>query len=119
MATTIEQTDVLSILHDLAQLLSGSLDSHIALERVMDAAIAATGAERGFLLLDKPGKGIEVEVARSFQKEDIKDPAFTASRMAGIAAEPESASTMMMSKPCAAKERMLASSFSGLPPASA
>lgn len=79
MATTLEQTDVLSTLHELSQLLSSTLEPSVVLERVMDAAIAATRAERGFLLLDKPGQGFQVEVARNFRKEDIRDPAFNAS----------------------------------------
>jgi class 3 adenylate cyclase/GAF domain-containing protein len=79
MPTTIAPTDALSTLHDLAQLLSSSVEPAVMLERVMDAAISATGAERGFLLLDRDGKALQVEVARNFQKEDLKDPTFNAS----------------------------------------
>jgi len=80
MATALADDGVLNTLHDIGQVLSSGLDRDVMLERIMDAVIAATGAERAFLLLDEPGKGLEVQVARNFRKEDLKEPAFAASK---------------------------------------
>lgn len=51
-----------------------------ALQRLMDSVIDSTGAERGFLLLNQPGRGLQFVAARNFQKEDVDHPRFAACR---------------------------------------
>lgn len=80
MATMLAETNVLSTLHDVAQTLSSGVSRDAMLERIMDAVISATSAERGFLLLNQPGTGLQVQAARNFRHEDLKDPAFAASK---------------------------------------
>lgn len=47
-------------------------DPDAVLELAMDSAVELTGAERGFVLLaDADGQGIEVAVARNFDREDL------------------------------------------------
>jgi transcriptional regulator with GAF, ATPase, and Fis domain len=50
------------------------------LEAALDEAIAATAAERGFLLLSREGKRAEVAVARNLDRDTIKQPRFRLSR---------------------------------------
>jgi serine/threonine-protein kinase PknK len=50
------------------------------LEAALDEAIAATAAERGFLLLSREGKRAEVSVARNLDRDTIKQPRFRLSR---------------------------------------
>lgn len=49
-------------------------------ELIMDGALSLTGAERGFLVLVKPGVGIDIKVARNLRKEHIEHPRFQFSR---------------------------------------
>ena len=80
MATMVAEKDALATLHDVARVLSSGADREEMLEHIMDAVIAATGAERGFLVLKQPGAGLQVQVARNFRREDLSDPAFSASK---------------------------------------
>ncbi|HLG70278.1 MAG TPA: adenylate/guanylate cyclase domain-containing protein [Chloroflexota bacterium] len=51
-----------------------------ALQRLMDSVIASTGAERGFLLLNMPGRGLQFAAARDFKQEEVDHPRFAACR---------------------------------------
>lgn len=53
-----------SILMESVEALYGTEDPGALLERALDRAITVMGAERGFLLLEQPGAGLEVVVAR-------------------------------------------------------
>jgi PAS domain S-box-containing protein len=80
MPTITADSTVLSTLHEVAQLLTSGLDRDSTLQRLIDVLTEALGAERGFLLLDKPGGGLQVEAARNFRKEEIDAPSFDASK---------------------------------------
>jgi GAF domain-containing protein len=47
---------------------------------ILDTALELTGAERGFLILVKPGVGIDIKAARNLRKEHIEHPRFQFSR---------------------------------------
>ncbi len=55
-------------------------DESRLLEAALDEAIAASGAERGFLLLKRGGKRAEIAVARNLDRDTIKQPRFRMSR---------------------------------------
>jgi transcriptional regulator with GAF, ATPase, and Fis domain len=59
-------------LHAFALELLGNYELEPLLERLMDAAIELTGAEKGFLLLVE-GDGLAVKVARNLARENIED----------------------------------------------
>jgi transcriptional regulator with GAF, ATPase, and Fis domain len=63
----------------IARALNESRDLTRLLTQIVDEAIALCGAERGFLLLGKPGEHT-VEVARNFAQEEIGSPEFKMSR---------------------------------------
>jgi phosphoserine phosphatase RsbU/P len=79
-----EQRDRLSLLYQLSQTFNSSLDLDEVLNRVMDEIIAATRAERGFVMLkeDDP-EGVQrlvFRVARGMDQKTIEDPQFQISR---------------------------------------
>jgi transcriptional regulator with GAF, ATPase, and Fis domain/tetratricopeptide (TPR) repeat protein len=51
--------------------LNSTLETSAILGMALDAAIDLTGAERGFIILDDPGKGRHVPVARNVDREQI------------------------------------------------
>ncbi|HLY65139.1 MAG TPA: adenylate/guanylate cyclase domain-containing protein [Chloroflexota bacterium] len=80
MPPTVLEAETFAVLHEIAQLLSSALGRDAILQQVMDAVIAVTGAERGFILLQEAGKGFQVAAARNFEKEAIQEPSFNVSR---------------------------------------
>lgn len=72
--------DRLALLYRLSQTFSSSLDLDEVLNRVMDEVIAATRAERGFVMLREPDGDLAFRVARGMERETIDDPQFQVSR---------------------------------------
>jgi sigma-B regulation protein RsbU (phosphoserine phosphatase) len=70
----------LDLLYRLSQTFSSSLDLDEVLNRVMDEVIAATRAERGFVMLREPDGELSFRVARGMARETIDDPQFQISR---------------------------------------
>jgi signal transduction histidine kinase len=72
LADSEEQTR-LAALFRVSQTLGNSLNLHEVLDQVMDAVIALTGAERGFLMLLDPDTGdLDLRVARNFEQETLQ-----------------------------------------------
>ena len=70
----------LNLLYQLTQTFNSSLDLDEVLNRVMDEVIAATHAERGFvMLLEQEGK-LAFRVARGIDQTTINEPQFQVSR---------------------------------------
>ncbi len=63
----------------IARALNEEQDLSRLLTRIVDAAIALSGAERGFLILGQ-GEESTVEVARNFAQEEVHTPEFKISR---------------------------------------
>jgi signal transduction histidine kinase len=72
--------DRLELLYRLSQAFNSSLDLDQVLDRVMDEVIAATGAERGFVMLDEPGGQLSFRAARGMDRATIDAPEFEVSR---------------------------------------
>jgi phosphoserine phosphatase RsbU/P len=76
--------DRLALLYQLTQTFNSSLDLDEVLNRVMDEVIAATRAERGFVMLkgNRPDGShkLEFRVARGIDQTIIEDPQFQISR---------------------------------------
>ncbi len=82
--------DRLAMLYQLTQAFNSTLDLEEVLNRVMDEVIAATHAERGFVMLieEKPSAGREdssqqklaFKVARGLDQKTIEEPQFQISR---------------------------------------
>jgi serine phosphatase RsbU (regulator of sigma subunit) len=72
--------DRLALLHRLTRTFNSSLDLNYVLDRVMDEVIAATRAERGFLMLRDAGGQLVFRVARGMDQQTIQAPAFQISR---------------------------------------
>jgi sigma-B regulation protein RsbU (phosphoserine phosphatase) len=72
--------DRLDLLYRLSQTFNSSLDLDQVLNRVMDEVIAATRAERGFVMLREPDGRLSFRVARGMERETIDDPQFQISR---------------------------------------
>lgn len=73
-------TDRLALLYRISQTFNSSLDLTTVLDRVMDEVIAATRAERGFLMLREPDGKLVFRVARGLEQQIIESPAFQVSR---------------------------------------
>jgi sigma-B regulation protein RsbU (phosphoserine phosphatase) len=73
-------TDRLASLYRISQTFSSSLDLDEVLDRVMDEVIAATRAERGFLMLRDAGGQLTFRVARGMDQLAIESPEFQVSR---------------------------------------
>jgi GAF domain-containing protein len=67
-------------LERVSRLVKEEKDRGKLFELIMDCALGITGAERGFLVLVKPGVGIDIKVARNLRKEHIEHPRFQFSR---------------------------------------
>lgn len=72
--------DRLALLYRLSQTFNSSLDLDEVLNRVMDEVIAATRAERGFVMLHETGERPVFRVARGMDQNTIDDPQFQISR---------------------------------------
>jgi PAS domain S-box-containing protein len=78
-ATQIELSQ-LRILADSTALINSTLDTHAALEQIMDTVIQLTGAERGYIVLRNHETGeLEFRVARGIDKEQLSRPEMTSS----------------------------------------
>lgn len=75
--------DRLALLYHLSQTFNSSLDLDEVLNRVMDEVIAATQAERGFVMLVEPGAAegeLAFRAARGMDQRTIEEPRFLVSR---------------------------------------
>jgi sigma-B regulation protein RsbU (phosphoserine phosphatase) len=72
--------DRLALLYRLSQAFNSSLDLDTVLNRVVDEVIAATHAERGFVVLLKDDGSPDFRVARGMDQGTIDDPYFQVSR---------------------------------------
>jgi sigma-B regulation protein RsbU (phosphoserine phosphatase) len=72
--------DRLALLYRLSQTFNSSLDLDEVLNRVMDEVVAATRAERGFVMLREPGGQLVFRVARGMDQQAIEEPQFQVSR---------------------------------------
>jgi serine phosphatase RsbU (regulator of sigma subunit) len=77
---TQPSSDRLALLYRLSQTFNSSLDLDEVLNRVMDEVIAATRAERGFVMLCEADGRLVFRVARGMDREKIDDPQFQISR---------------------------------------
>jgi len=76
-----KEREHLHALQAVGAAINSSLELRQVLQEVMDAIIALTGAERGFLmLLDEETRELEVQVARNIQRETIQEASFEVSR---------------------------------------
>ena len=73
-------SDRLALLYRLSRTFNSSLDLDEVLNRVMDEVIAATRAERGFVMLREADGRLIFRVARGMDRETIDDPQFQISR---------------------------------------
>jgi sigma-B regulation protein RsbU (phosphoserine phosphatase) len=73
-------TERLALLYRLSQTFNSSLDLDEVLNRVMDEVIAATRAERGFVMLREADGRLVFHVARGMGQETIEEPHFQVSR---------------------------------------
>jgi len=73
-------SDRLALLYRLSQTFNSSLELDEVLNRVMDEVIAATRAERGFVMLREADGRLIFRVARGMDQETIDDPQFQVSR---------------------------------------
>jgi sigma-B regulation protein RsbU (phosphoserine phosphatase) len=70
----------LASLYRVSQVFNSSLDLGEVLDRVMDEVIAATRAERGFLMLREADGSLGFRVARGLDRQTIEGPEFQVSR---------------------------------------
>jgi len=77
---TETSVDRLALLYRVSQAFSSSLDLDEVLNRVMDEVIAATRAERGFLMLRDANDQLAARAARGLDQRTIEDSAFQVSR---------------------------------------
>jgi signal transduction histidine kinase len=70
----------LDLLYRLSQTFNSSLDLYQVLNRVMDEVIAATDAERGFVMLRESDGRLGFRAARGMDRETIDHPEFQISR---------------------------------------
>jgi transcriptional regulator with GAF, ATPase, and Fis domain len=69
-----EKEDRLLRLQRIAKALNSELHLDRLLAIIMDHVVELAGAERGFLVLGKPGQPAEVRVARNFEREEVPAP---------------------------------------------
>jgi sigma-B regulation protein RsbU (phosphoserine phosphatase) len=72
--------DRLSLLYRVSQAFNSSLDFEEVLRRVMDEVIAATRAERGFVVLRDAAGGLDFRAARGMDQTTLEAPEFQISR---------------------------------------
>lgn len=77
---TLDTTGHLALLYRISQTLNSSLDLDEVLNRLIDEVIAATRAERGFLVLRDPDGSLVFRAARGLDQRRIEDPEFQISR---------------------------------------
>jgi serine phosphatase RsbU (regulator of sigma subunit) len=77
---TASHTDRLELLYRLSQAFNSSLDLDQVLERVIDEVIAATHAERGFIMLRAADGQLAFRAARGIDRRTIEEPKFEISR---------------------------------------
>ncbi|PJF37035.1 MAG: hypothetical protein CUN49_02475, partial [Candidatus Thermofonsia Clade 1 bacterium] len=70
----------LAKLYEVSRVIGASLDLQTVLNQVMDAIIALTGAERGFLLIQDDDGNLTIPVRRNFDQETIGMEAVSISR---------------------------------------
>lgn len=73
-------TDRLALLYRVSQTFNSSLDLDEVLNSVIDEVIAATRAERGFLMLRDGGGQLSFRAARGMDHRSIDEPEFQVSR---------------------------------------
>jgi len=73
-------TDRLALLYRVSQTFNSSLDLDQVLEQVMDEVIAATKAERGFLMLAQDGGDLFFRAARGMDQRTLDEADFHVSR---------------------------------------
>lgn len=82
--TSDESTDLpaerLSLVYELSQTFNSSLDLEDLLNTLIDEVIAATSAERGFVVLREEDDSFEFRSARGMEHETIGDPDLEISR---------------------------------------
>ncbi len=76
----LEGADRLAFLYRISGTFNSTLDLDQVLKNVMDEVIAATQAERGFLVLREPDGSLVFRAARGLDQQTIEDPAFQVSR---------------------------------------
>ena len=76
----LEGADRLAFLYRISGTFNSSLDLDQVLNYVMDEVIAATRAERGFLVLRGNDGRLDFRAARGLDQQTIEDPAFQVSR---------------------------------------
>ncbi len=75
------QVEQIAKLYNVTRLIGSSLELQTVLDKVMDAVIDLTNAERGFLmLLGDDNQTLSVKVARNFDEETIESSTFALSR---------------------------------------
>ncbi len=79
-STQQPSSDRFALLYRLSQTFNSSLDLGEVLNRVMDEVIAATRAERGFVMLRDAKEQLIFRVARGMEQETIDQPQFQVSR---------------------------------------
>lgn len=67
-------------LYNVTRLIGSSLEQQVVLDQVMDAVIALTGAERGFLMLRDDDGGVRVVAARNLDQQTLTSDKFAFSR---------------------------------------
>lgn len=72
--------DRLALLYRLSQAFNSTLDLDEVLNRVMDEVIAATQAERGFVMLAEPDGRLTFRAARGMDQRTLEAPQFQISR---------------------------------------
>ncbi len=78
--STQASAERLALLYRLSQTFTSTLDLDEVLNRVMDEVIAATRAERGFVMLREVDGRLAFRVARGMDRDTIDDPQFQVSR---------------------------------------
>jgi len=68
------------LLYRLSQTFNSSLDLSQVLNQVIDEVIAATRAERGFVMLSEPDGKLVFRAARGIDQQTIAEPGFQVSR---------------------------------------
>lgn len=77
---TSPSTDRLALLYRVSQAFNSTLDLDEVLNRVVDEVIAATRAERGFLMLSEGDGSLAFHAARGIDRQTIDRPEFQISR---------------------------------------
>jgi len=79
LSQAFEWAEKLERVQEINQAINSELDLHKLLELIMDAVIELTQADRGFLLLHEENQ-MNVEIARNFGRESLKNPDYQMSR---------------------------------------